>query len=563
MKFKSLKSQILSFLILIIISISFLVGFNYNLVNNLHKKNVDLKQINTSLTLINEMKESFKGKQADSGWFLVKKGDEEDRKNILQQYNEHMKEVVDSEKLLIESSKKYLSASGFEALDELNKSLDDSFLNGIAKEQNLDSNSKRFDDAIDKEDKMTDDWRDLLEKRSKEIEKNVSAYEKMVLSRILIVGIILMLVTLIVGIHFAGSILRPIRYISDKLNKIADGELNVKIEVRYKNEIGDLEKSAQKMLTNLRDIINLLMNNSQNMSESSEELFARIGELAEKNGEVNDAVTKISIAIEESSATSEEINASVQEVDSSIELLSGKAVDGSNNASQSKKRAIQVEEKGKEAIKEVRNLYEEKEKSVLMAIEDGKIVGNIKVMADAIASISEQINLLALNAAIEAARAGEQGKGFAVVAEEVRKLAEKSSQSVIGIQDTIIKVQYAFNNLSDNSREVLKFINENVHPKFEEFGDVGSQYYSDSNSVSKMSEEIASMSEELTATVDQVSLAMQNLATASQKSSENAEAIKIGIDKTTKVIEQVALVAQNQGEFAQKLSEVVQKFNID
>ena len=83
------------------------------------------------------------------------------------------------------------------------------------------------------------------------------------------------------------------------------------------------------------------------------------------------------------------------------------------------------------------------------AIEDGKVVDSIKVMADTIASIAEQTNLLALNAAIEAARAGEQGKGFAVVAEEVRKLAEQSAEAVINIQDTISKSSKAFKSSID------------------------------------------------------------------------------------------------------------------
>ena len=122
-------------------------------------------------------------------------------------------------------------------------------------------------------------------------------------------------------------------------------------------------------------------------------------------------------------------------------MLSNKALEGSNIASNSKERAIEVKNNGIISIEETRKLYNEKKKKGLRAIEDGKIVENIKVMADTISSISEQTNMLALNAAIEAARAGEQGKGFAVVAEEVRKLAEQSSLAVPNIQDTIVKVQ--------------------------------------------------------------------------------------------------------------------------
>jgi methyl-accepting chemotaxis protein len=266
--------------------------------------------------------------------------------------------------------------------------------------------------------------------------------------------------------------------------------------------------------------------------------------------------------MQETSAVSEEVTASVEEVNANINELSEKAMEGSNNANQFKERATEVKEKGKEAIKEVRNLYTEKRKNMLKAIEDGKVVDNIKVMADTIASISEQTNLLALNAAIEAARAGEQGKGFAVVAEEVRKLAEQSSEAVIGIQDTIAKVRYAFDNLSKNGNDVLTFINENVDPQFEEIQNIGNHYYNDSDFVSNMSEELASMSEGLTATVAQVNKAVQNMSLTTQKSSEHAEIIKISIDETTNAIGQVNLTAQSQAELAQKLNEIVHKFKL-
>jgi methyl-accepting chemotaxis protein len=237
-------------------------------------------------------------------------------------------------------------------------------------------------------------------------------------------------------------------------------------------------------------------------------------------------------------------------------------MEGSNNANNSKERSIEVKNNSQKAIYETRKIYAEKQERMSKAIEDGKVVDSIKVMADTIGDIADQTNLLALNAAIEAARAGEQGKGFAVVADEVRKLAEESSAAVINIQDTIVKVQQAFKSSIDTGSDILDFINIKVQEQFDAYGETGNKYYNDSQFVSNMSEEIAAMSEEITATVGQVSEAIQNMAQSSQKSSEEAETIKENMNETTKAIEQVALTAQSQAELAQKLNDMVQKFKI-
>ncbi|PPK49375.1 methyl-accepting chemotaxis protein [Clostridium algidicarnis] len=354
------------------------------------------------------------------------------------------------------------------------------------------------------------------------------------------------------------KIFKPFGAIVNNIEKFATGDFSsedLKINIKSKDEIGKINNSLYKMQKQLTSLIKEIMDNSQNLSASSQELLATVEQLSLKAETIDDAVGVISDGMQESSATTEEISASMEEVDSSINILSSKAMEGSNNSNEFKLRAISVKNNSEKAIQETKNLYAEKQRNMEVAIEEGRVVDSIKVMADTIGSIAEQTNLLALNAAIEAARAGEQGKGFAVVAEEVRTLAEQSSQSVINIQDTILKVQQAFKRSIDTGKDILEFINTNVNEQFNGYKEIGNQYYNDADFVTKMSEEI-------TATVGQVSEAVENMANASQGSSEKAETIKESMNETTMAIKQVAKTAEMQTTLSEKLNEMVQKFKI-
>lgn len=377
-----------------------------------------------------------------------------------------------------------------------------------------------------------------------------------------VLGGIGLVTAIILGAMMSGNMNSALVKIREFATRLSEYDFAAPIDMKRNDEFGQTSSALNIAQDNVRNLVRLIMENSQEMSAASQELSATVEELTSKVEYIDNSVRQIVVGIQDTSATSEEITASVEEVDSSINVLSDKAREGSNNASESKIKANEVERKGTEAIKEVRALYANKQKNVLKAIEDGKVVDNIRVMAETIASIAGQTNLLSLNAAIEAARAGEQGKGFAVVAEEIRKLAEQSSHAVSAIQDTILKVQEAFSNLSDNSNDTLKFINENVDPKFEEFGNVGTQYYKDSDNTSQMSEEIAAMTEELAASMDQVSLAIQNIAVTTQKSNEEVEIIKDSLNETTIAIQQVAATTQSQAELAAKLNDTVLRFKI-
>ena len=403
---------------------------------------------------------------------------------------------------------------------------------------------------------------DITEKSAEQANlDNIAQFNK-VRYTIITYTAIAFLVVLLITYILSKNILYPLNKIKDLSGRLSSYDFSTPIAITRKDEFGQAAIALNTAQENVSSLVKTIMENSQDISASSEELSATVQELASKAITIDQAVDTIASGMQEASSTTEEISASIEEVDSSINVLSSKAMEGSNNANDSKERATEVKNNSQNAILETRKIYAEKQNNMKKAIEDGKVVANIKVMADTIGSIAEQTNLLALNAAIEAARAGEQGKGFAVVAEEVRKLAEESAQAVINIQDTIYKVQGAFKRSIDTGSDILEFINTRVNEQFNDYGETGNKYYNDSDFVSNMSEEIAAMSEEITATVGQVSEAIQNMALSSQKSSEEAEIIKESMDETTKAIEQVAQTAQSQAELAQKLNEIVQKFKI-
>lgn len=376
---------------------------------------------------------------------------------------------------------------------------------------------------------------------------------------VIVLGLVL---AIALGTFISLVIAKQLSRVLNFAEAIGDGDLTQEIELDSQDEIGRLSKALNKAAEDIKELISQIFNSAEKINSTSGNLSATTEEISSMMQSSSEATETIAKGAQDLSATTEEVQAAMDEIAMNTSNLEHKAEESKISGNDINKRAIEIKEKATENIKQNNEIYEEKRLNIIKAIEAGKVVEEVKLMAESIGSISEQTNLLALNAAIEAARAGEQGKGFAVVAEEVRQLAEQSSEAVTKIQNMVTQVRTAFDELSSSGQDVLDYMVNNVKPSYTLLLDTGIQYEKDAKFVSNIAADIFDTAKQINETVTQVNKVFEGVSNTAADSAASSEEVLASISEITKAITEVANSTQSQAELAQSLDELVQKFKI-
>jgi methyl-accepting chemotaxis protein len=535
----TIKSKIIINVIIILITIMSIAGFNYYHMMELSKmQDVGAKRAMDAV----DAKEASMGGMALYQVIADAEINHELDKNAKEWSSRKTKVLQDIDKVIKSADtpeEKKLGEETKTAANNVVRLFEDKMLPLLKTSEGITPEIRELDDQIDKQVKAIEVLMDkMVTSLQKEMTKSDQAFDATIRSATrmcLIIGVAGLLLQAGLAGWLLRTIMKPVDALRLMLMDISQGEgdLTKRLDDSTRDELAEIGRYFNLFIEKLRGIIANISRTSGEVAGASGHLHEISERIATGSEEVAAQAGTVATAGEEMSATSADIAQNCQ-----------RAAESAQQASQTASRGAIVVEKTVAVMGQIASKVQESSRTVasLGARSDqiGAIIGTIEDIAD-------QTNLLALNAAIEAARAGEQGRGFAVVADEVRALAERTTRATKEIGDMIKAIQRETGAAVTAMEQGVQQVTEGTGEAAKS-GEALQEILLQINEVVLQVNQIATAAEEQTATTSEISSNIVQITEVMQQTSQGSQ-------------ESATAAAQLRGN-ASELQRLVQQFKL-